>query len=112
MLLSTASQEPPKVWQKIFDFARQVFTLTGDTKKNKEDIKALQEENKELHRENADLRQEMNEQRLQFAEMTRFAERVVYELQRTREKTEADKKMLRMEMEILLLRQGHGLPPA
>lgn len=54
----------------------------------------------------------MNEQRLHYAEMTRFAERVVYELQRTQASAEADKKMLRPEMENLLLRHGRGLPPA
>jgi regulator of replication initiation timing len=100
------------VWQRILDFARQVFTLTGDTQKNKENIKALQEENKELRRENADLRQEMNEQRLQFAEVARFCERVVFELQRTRESAEADRKLLRLEMENLLLRSGYGIPSA
>lgn len=111
MLRLTASQGRVEMWQKILDLARQVVTLTSDTKKNKEDVKALQEENKELRRENADLRQEMNEQRLQFREMTRFSERVVFELQRTRESAETDKKILRLEMENLLLRHGRTLPP-
>lgn len=99
------------MWKPLLDFAKQLFTLANDTKKSKEDIKALQEENKELRRDNADLREEMNEQRLQFAEMTRFAERIVHELQRTRENAEADKKLLRLEMENLILRYGRGLPP-
>jgi hypothetical protein len=38
------------MWQKLLDFARQVFSLTNDTKRNKEDIKAVQEENKDLCR--------------------------------------------------------------
>ena len=93
------------MWQKIADIAKQVFTLTSDAKKAKEDIKALQEENKELRRE-------LNEQRLKFETVTRFSDRIVYELQRTRESAEADKKMLRLEMENLLLRSGRVLPPA
>ena len=97
--------------QKLLDLGRQVFMLTSDTKKNKEDIKALQEENKDLRHENAELRQEINQQRLQFAELTRFSERMVYELQRTREASEADKKILRLEMENLLLRSGRSLSP-
>jgi hypothetical protein len=54
----------------------------------------------------------MNQQRLQFAELTRFSERMVYELQRTRESSETDKKLLRLEMEVLLLRSGRSLPSA
>ena len=100
------------MWQKVVDIAKQVFTLTGDAKKAKEDIKALQEDNKELRRENAELRQEVNEQRVRFVEVTRYTERMMYEMQRTRESAEADKRLLRVEMELLLLRSGRVLPPA
>ena len=93
------------MWQQIFDFAKQLFTLTRDLQETKEDIKALREENKELRRE-------MNEQRLQYVEMTRFAERIVYELQRTQASADADKRLLRLEMENLLLRHGHSQPKA
>jgi chromosome segregation ATPase len=93
------------VWQKIVEIAKQVFSLTSDTKKLKEDIKALQEENKELRRE-------LNEQRLKFEAVARFSDRMVYELQRTKESAEADKRLLRVEMENLLLRSGRVLPPA
>ncbi len=93
------------MWQKIVDIAKQVFTLTGDAKKSKEDIKALQEENKELRRE-------LNEQRMRFEAVARFSDRMVYELQRTKETAESDKKLLRVEMELLLLRSGRVLSPA
>jgi hypothetical protein len=99
------------VWEQILTAAKQLFSLTRDAKQNKEDIKALRDEDKEARRENAELRQAMNEQQLKFAEMTRFAERVIYELQRTRESAEADKKMLRLEMENSLLRAERRLPP-
>jgi len=100
------------VWQKIVEIAKQIVSLTSDAKKSKEDIKALQEENKELRRENAELRQEVNEQRVRFVEVTRYTERMMYELQRTRDNAEADKRLLRVEMENLLLRSGRVLPPA
>ncbi len=93
------------MFQQIVAYVKQLFTLTRDMQQTKEEVKALHEENKAL-------RQEMNEQRLQYAEMTRFAERVVYELQRTQASAESDKKLLRLEMENLLLRHARGLPPA
>lgn len=80
------------MWQQILTAIKQVLSLTRDMQQNKEDIKALRESDRESRRKDAELQQAMNEQQLRFTEMSRFAERVIFELQRTREGAEADKK--------------------
>lgn len=98
------------MWQQILTAVKQVLSLTRDTQQNKDDIKALRESDKESQRRDVELQQAMNEQQLGMTQMTHFAERVIYELQRTRETAEADKKMLRLEMENSLLRAERRLP--
>lgn len=96
----------------VLDFGKQLLSLARDVQQSKEDIKQLNQEAKEIRKELADLRQEMNQTRLEFAELTRVVERLAFESQRTREKTDAEARLLRLEMENLMLRYGRGLPPA
>ena len=96
----------------VVDTTKQLLSLNRDVQQTKEDVKALKQENKELWQENVSLRQEMNQQRLEFAELTRVVERLLFEVQRTRENAETEKRILRLDMENLVLRHERGLPPA
>ena len=91
------------LWQDVVRYVRQLLSLTRELQQAKEDIRSLREENKEL-------RQRLNQHGAQFGDMALFAERVVSELQRTQERSETDKRLLRLEMENLVLRYVRGLP--
>ena len=76
----------------VVDFTRQLLSVTRDVQQLKEEVKALRQELKEMRQDDTQLRQDMNQQRLEFAELTRMVERLVYEVQGTRENAEAEKK--------------------
>jgi len=57
------------------------------------------------------MRQEINEQRLEFAELTRLVERLVVELKHQQENNAKDREMHELRLQNLLLRQERGLPP-
>ena len=94
----------------ILDFGKQVANLTRDTQQNKEDIKTLRQEVKDVRQENAVLRQEMNQIRLEFGALTRTVERMMFEVKQTQQQSENAQRVMRLEMEVAILRYGRGLP--
>ena len=85
------------MWDKIVESAKQLLAVVQKQKKHEEDIK--------------ELRQEMTRLREEFRDLARVVERLAYEIQRNRDKSEADKRILLLEIENRFLRFERGLPP-
>ena len=90
------------MWKQFLELARQVFSLTEDTQKNKTDIKELRQDLK-----TASEKSEKNYQELKSA-----IERLAYEIHGIGQREEAERRILRLELENQLLRAERGLPPA
>lgn len=86
------------MWKEAVNFAKQLFSLTRDVQQNKEDIKELRSEVKQLRQE--------------FNELTRVVERLVVEWRHDRERAEAERRVLLLEIENRFLRYERGLPPS
>lgn len=86
------------MWKNIVDYSTRLISVVQKQKKHEEDIKTLTGEVKKLREE--------------FRDLTRVVERLAYEIQRDRDKTEADKRILLLEIENRFLRSERGLPPA
>jgi chromosome segregation ATPase len=80
------------MWKEVIEYTKQLLTLTRTVQKNKEDIEKLSSEVKELRQEVSTLRQE-------FINLVRVVERLVYDIQRDRDKADADRRILLLEIE-------------
>lgn len=90
------------MWKQLFEFMRQVFTLTETANRQQSALKELQQETRELSQTvDEDIR------RLQSA-----VERLAAEINRLQEREESERRILKLEMENRLLRMERGLPPA
>jgi len=89
------------VWKHLFEFIRQAFTLTEAVSRHDKAIEALEHEL-------GDLAQATYEeiQRLHGA-----IERLATEIQRSQEREESERRILKLELENRLLRSERGLPP-
>ena len=90
------------MWARLFEFMRQVLTLTENQKRQEEVIRILQQQVRELSETNAE----------ETRALRSLIERLATELQHQREREEAERKILKLELENHLLRQERGLPPA
>ncbi|MDX2042157.1 MAG: hypothetical protein SF097_12965 [Acidobacteriota bacterium] len=88
------------MWKLILDLLWQALHITEDLQRNRQDIKALEKRVFDLAAEN-----ERKVIELQLAN-----ERHTQELSRQRELAEAERKLLKLEIENYLLRQERGLP--
>ncbi|MEO6726492.1 MAG: hypothetical protein ABIU20_04760 [Blastocatellia bacterium] len=97
------------MWKQVLEMFWRTLRLAEDTQQNRQDIKAVEKrlfdfaaaserENQELRRANESL----------IFEIRRLND----ELQRQREREDAERKILKLELENHLLRQERGLPPA
>lgn len=97
------------MWNQVLEMFWRTLRLAEDTQQNRQDIKAIEKrlfdfaaaaerENQELRRANEAL----------VFEIRRLGD----ELQRQREREEAERKILKLELENHLLRRERGLPPA
>lgn len=86
------------MWKNIVDYSTRLVSVVQKQKKHEEDIKTLTSEVKKIREE--------------FRDLTRVVERLAYEIQRDRDKAEADKRILLLEIENRFLRGERSLPPA
>jgi chromosome segregation ATPase len=90
------------VWKQLFEFMRQVFTLTEAVSRQQSVLNELQKEVRDLSRTvDEDIR------RLHSA-----VERLAAELRRQQEQEAAERRILKLELENRLLRMERGLLPA
>ncbi len=90
------------MWERLFEFMRQVLTLTENQRRQEDEIHELQRQLNDLSQTSAE------EIRILRSQMERLAS----ELQHTREREDSERRILKLEMENYLLRQERGLPPA
>ena len=90
------------MWKQLFEFMRQVFTLTETVSRQQSALNELQKEVRDLSRTvDEDIR------RLQSA-----VERLAVELRHVQEHEASERRILKLELENRLLRMERGLPPA
>lgn len=86
--------------KQLYEIMRQVFTLTETTSRQQSALKELQAEVRDLSRTvNEDIKQ------LQSA-----VERLAAEIRHVREHEDAERRMMKLELENYLLRKERGLP--
>ena len=86
------------MWQRIYELFASVFTLTQRLER--------------VEREQKDLRQELKEVSALVQRLAYELQRINDELRRTSEREEAERRILKLELENQLLRTERGLPPA
>ncbi len=87
--------------KQLYEVMKQVFTLTETISRQQSALKELQAEVRDLTRTiNEDVR------RLESA-----VERLAAEIHHVQEREEAERRVLRLELENYLLRKERGLPP-
>lgn len=89
------------MWKRILELLWQALHIAEDTQRNRQDIKALEKRVFDLAAENE----------RQLLELRLAGERHNQELNRQRELAEAERRLLKLEIENYLLRQERGLPP-
>jgi hypothetical protein len=90
------------VLERLFEFVRQLFTLTDNQRRLEDEIHRLQQQ----------LRNSSQAQADETRALRSLAERLETELRHTQEHEEAERRILKLELENYLLRQERGLPPA
>jgi len=85
------------MWQKIAEFAKQIFAIMQKLQKHEEDIK-------EMRQDIAKMRQEVND-------LTRIVERMGIELTHEHQNARRDREMQQLRLENILFRFERGLPP-
>lgn len=97
------------MWKQVLDMLWRTLRLAEDTQQNRQDIKAVEKRLLELasvvERENQQLRRANDAMAFEI-------KRLNDELQHQREREEAERKILKLELENHLLRQERGLLPA
>lgn len=90
------------MWKQLFEFMRQVFTLTEAVSRQQAALHELQKEVRDLSRTvDEDIR------RLHSA-----IERLAAELRHQQEHEDSERRILKLELENRLLQMERGLPPA
>lgn len=90
------------MWERLFEFMRQVLTLTENQRRQEDEIHELQQQLRDLSQTNTE----------EIRALRSLVERLAAELRHTQEREESERKILKLELENHLLRQGRGLPPA
>jgi hypothetical protein len=90
------------VWERLFEFMRQYFNLAEKQRRQEDEIHELQRQLRDLSQTNAEENRALRS----------LVERLVIELRHSQEREEAERKILKLELENHLLRQERGLPPA
>ena len=85
------------MWGKVVEYGKLLLSVVQKQKKHEEDIK--------------ELRQDVTRLREEFRDLARVVERLAYEIHRDRDKSEADKRILLLEIENRFLRFERRLPP-
>ncbi|MGH9836460.1 MAG: hypothetical protein ACRD9Y_25840 [Blastocatellia bacterium] len=88
--------------ERLFEFIRQIFTLTENQRRQQDEIHKLQQQLRDSSRAHAD----------ETRALRSSVERLEAELRHNREHEEAERKILKLELENYLLRQERALPPA
>ena len=91
------------MWKQVLEIGKQLVALMRDVQQTKDALKELQQERKED-------RQEIKELNEKVDRLTEIVQRMAFELQRQRDKSDTDHKMLLLEVENTILRSGRGLP--
>ena len=76
------------MWEKLWDYAKRVTSLTRQTEENTEDIAKIREELKEDRQEDKELNQKVDR-------LTELFQRIAFEFQHDQEKAETDYQYLR-----------------
>lgn len=87
----------------ILEIGKQVFAVAREMRQNKSDSKELRERQDKQEEELKEVRQELRR-------MTEIMQRFAYEYQHQNEKSETERRLLLLEVENMLLRQGRSLP--
>ena len=82
---------------KVVDYAKLLLTAVQKQQKHEEDIK--------------ELRQDVQKLREEMRDLARIVERLAYEIQRDRDRTESERKIQLLEIENRFLRFERRLPP-
>lgn len=90
------------MWKQLFEFMRQVFTLTETVSRQQSALNELQKEVRDLSRTvDEDLRH-----------LHSALERLAAELRHQQEHEDTERRILKLELENRLLQMERGLPPA
>ena len=85
------------MWNKLLDYGKQIFALTRDALKCKQDIGELRDDFKALSQK--------------VDRLAEVVQRLAFEFQRDRENAAKDREIQRLRLENILLRFERGLPP-
>jgi len=97
------------MWKQVLETLWQSLRLAEDLQQNRQDIKALE---KRLLDFAAATERELYELRRANERLVYEVQRLTDELKRQREHEESERRILKLELENYLLRQGRSLPPA
>ena len=92
------------MWEKLVEYGKQLVSILQTLQKHEEDLKEIREELR-------DVRQDVNQLRAEFRDLARVVERMAYAIQRDRDREEAERRILLLEVENRFLRHERGLPP-
>jgi hypothetical protein len=90
------------MWQRFFEFIQQYVNLAEKMKRQEDKIHELQKQLRDLSQASAE------ESRASRS----MIELLATELRHSQQREEAERKILKLELENRLLRQERGLPPA
>jgi predicted RNase H-like nuclease (RuvC/YqgF family) len=84
------------MWSKVVEYGKLILSIVQKQKQQEEDLK--------------ELRQDVTRLREEFRDLARVVERLAYEIQRDRDRSEADRRILLLEIENRFLRYERELP--
>lgn len=90
------------MWDRLFDYLRQLISLSDNQRQQEREIQALQQQLLNLSQAHAE---ELRKLRSQI-------ELLAVEQRRAQEREDAERRILKLELENRLLRQERSLPPA
>ena len=99
------------MWEKILDYGRQIFALTGKVQQHDASIESLQEDlerEAELHR---NLQAEFAKLVLIVQKQSSEIERLKDTIRHERETADKDRQILLLQLKTAFLEQGKQLPP-
>ena len=92
------------MWNKVYEYGKQLVSVVQKQQKHEEDIKELRQEVREV-------RQDVNQLREELRDLAHVVERLAYEIRHDRESANAERRVLLLEIENRFLRYERGLPP-
>jgi hypothetical protein len=90
------------MWKQVIETLWQTLRLAEDTQQNRQDIKELEKQMRDFAT--------ATEQKIN--DLQRVIERLAAAIERLGEREEAERRILKLELENQLLRAERGLPPA